>query len=134
MNFYSSNFVCTYHKHNNDINNDIYRAQLLQAFNMNEYDNDIINKKIDKLYDFLNNSYKEYLNQIISLIKKNDNFSNFLMLFGTDNLDDKMYFQSLFMFDLFYLAHKFFCELINNGIVKKNTLNNLIKKISMKIN
>ena len=40
-----------------------------------------------------------------------------------------MYFQTLFIFDLFYLSHKFFCELINNGIVKKKTLNNLINKI-----
>jgi predicted house-cleaning noncanonical NTP pyrophosphatase (MazG superfamily) len=129
MNYYNTNFICTYHMHDDDINNNLYRIQLLQAFNMEDYNDDIINKKINNLHEFLKNNNKEYLNQIINIIKNNNNLSNFLLLFDTDNFDDKMYFQTLFMFDLFYLAHKFFCELIDSGIVKKNTISNLITKI-----
>ena len=51
MDYYTTNFICTYDKHDDDINNNIYQAQLLQAFNLNEYDDDIINNKINKLYN-----------------------------------------------------------------------------------
>lgn len=130
MNYYNSTFVCTYQLHDDDDKNDIYRTQLLQAFNMDEYNDDIINKNIEKLYYFFKENNKEYLNQIINVIKNNCNLNNIFIIFNCDENDEKCYFNILFMFDLFYLSHKYFCDLINNGIVKKNTLNNLISKIN----
>jgi hypothetical protein len=104
---------------------------MLQAFGIDKYNDELINDKINKLYSFLEKNHEKYLKQIINIIKKNNNVNNLILLFGnnTDGFDNIMYFQILFLYDIFYLAHKFFCELINDGIVKKNTLKNLIKNI-----
>ena len=128
---YCTNFICTYIEHDNDINNEIYRVQMLQAFGIDKYNDELINDKINKLYSFLEKNHEKYLKQIINIIKKNNNVNNLILLFGnnTDGFDNIMYFQILFLYDIFYLAHKFFCELINDGIVKNNTLKNLIKNI-----
>ena len=120
MNYYNTNFICTYQLQDDDVNNDLYRTQLLQAFNMDEY-NDNINKNIDKLYYFLKKNNKEYLNQIINIIKNNRNLNN-LFIFKYGENDEKCYFNILFMFDLFYLSHKYFCDIINNGIIKKKNI------------
>jgi hypothetical protein len=135
---YCTNFICTYNEHDDDINNDIYRVQLLQAFCIDKYNDDLINDKINKLYSFLEMNHEKYLKRIINIIKNNNNVNNLILLFGdntnrsdnTTELDNIMYFQILFLYDIFYLAHKFFCELINDGLVKKNTLKNLIININ----
>lgn len=47
---YITNFACTYKLHDEEDQEDVYRAQFLQAFNLNEWDDNKINEETDKLY------------------------------------------------------------------------------------
>ena len=50
---YCTDFLCTYQIHNEDedIQEDIYRCQLLQSFGLEEWDDDIINNETTVLYN-----------------------------------------------------------------------------------
>ena len=64
---YITDFVCTYNKMgDSDDSLIMYQIQLLQAFDLLEYNDDIINKTTHELYEkFKDNSY------IINIIKSN---------------------------------------------------------------
>ena len=49
---YCTDFICTYQHCDDEYEQeDIYRCQFLQAFEMEEWDDDVINKKIDVLFN-----------------------------------------------------------------------------------
>lgn len=121
---YCHNFVCTYKLHDNDIQEDIYRAQMLQAFSLKEWDNNIIEEKTKILFDKLKNT--EQLREIINKIKTSEKFSKFIAFIGDNDYD---LFKILFVYDLFDIAHKCFCDVYKAGVIneenKKMLLNNI---------
>ena len=70
MEEYDSNFVCTYKNLDDD---DLYRIQYLQAFKLNNWDDNKIMKITNKLYYLTNSHFKEVFE---NLKTKKHNFPN----------------------------------------------------------
>ena len=79
---YNYNFLCTYTDFsNNYYSNLCYQIQLLQAFNMQKYDEFILNKNIQSMFVLLKDNL-EIKNILLLLSKKITNLS-FLNIFGS---------------------------------------------------
>ena len=102
---YITDFVCTYNKMgDSDDSLIMYQIQLLQAFDLLEYNDDIINKTTHELYEkFKDNSY------IINIIKSNREYLD----------DELLLFRLCFRYDTFYLFHSIISSLINNKTINE---------------
>lgn len=123
--FYCSDFICTYKQHDDDISDDMYRTQFLQAFHLNEWDSEKIDNIVQKVFQDIEQDIKH----IITFIKHNDcpSIPSIKLFFPI--LDDISIFQLLFVYDFFDLIHNCICEKYNNGSISTDTLNNLFNKI-----
>jgi hypothetical protein len=100
---------------------EMYRIQLLQAFDLNEWNDAAITTTITELYAklsclpifteiFLKARENQYIIEMLDLIQ----------LSGEDNLDDDVIFHLLFKFEFFDLLHRCIVDyLINNTIHEK---------------
>ena len=121
---YICNFACTYKLHEENLQEDMYRLQMLQAFDLTEWDDDVIEKNTKILYEKIKN--KGQLNEIITKIKESDKFGRFITFIGVDEYD---LFKILFIFDLFDLAHRCFCDIYNAGEITEENKKMLLKNI-----
>lgn len=113
---YCTDFICTYKKHDEEDQEDMYRAQFLQAFQLQSWEDDKINNTTKELYEKIKESHD--LDDILDKIRESDKFSQFISFVGNENYD---LFRMLFMFDLFDLAHNCFRDLLmNNNITQNN--------------
>jgi len=130
---YSTDFICTYKFHKEIKEQDFfYRTQILQLFNMNDWNDDLIDKKRDKLFDIMCSDprFNDFLN---NFNKSDDNFLNtFLIFCSNDTERKKMIFTYLFSFDLFDLTHMCICDKINIGVVREDNMNKLQLNIMKK--
>lgn len=116
---YQSNFLCTYQyiKEEEDAFM-LYQIQLLQAFNLGNFDEDKINKITENLYKkYKTNKY------IVAIINSNIVKNIF------DENDDLTKFRMYFGYDTFHLLHPLLCNLINNKQINKESYNKLINKL-----
>ena len=100
---YVTDFICTYNRmecDENDLSHELYQIQLLQAFNIKEFDDKIVNEETEILYEKYKNN-----TDIVELI---DYRKNELMI--DDNL---ILFRSFFAYDNFFKFHSLLCSLIN---------------------
>ena len=111
---YNYDLVCTYHKILDiDDSELLYRIQFLQVFNIDKYDDKIINSKVENLYNKVKDN-----DIIINLMNSNHYF------------DDKiMAFMVLFSYKTFYMIQKLLTEIINNLEINNENLNQLINFI-----
>jgi len=101
---YNKSFICTYKKFDDEYNSNLcYQIQLLQAFNMNKYDEYMLQKNIENLYIFLR--YNLNIIKICELLKKKYTNLSFLNTQSND-LENLIFFQILFSYDYFDLFHK----------------------------
>lgn len=115
---YNSNFICTYKliEEKSDFADEadiLYKIQFLQAFNIEEYNSEIINKEVEILFNKLNNDndMKEKFHEIL---KPNDFYNN--------NKDSQMLaFMSLFSYNTFHIFHLWLCEYLNDKNIKQET-------------
>ena len=121
---YVTNFLCTYNKHDIEDQNLMYQQQFLQAFGINEWNDSIINKSTDELY----NNIKDNLDikEIIEKIKISEKDPILLLVLGNRDVD---IFKSLFRFDLFEQTHRLLCTLLTTGKVDKKHKINLLSNI-----
>ena len=124
MNMYSSDFLCTYKLLQGDDQDDMYRLQFLQAFQLEKWDDIEIEKKTKLLYETIKK--KSAIEDIIKKLKQSDKFKFIVRLVGDDEYST---FKILFMFELFDLAHKCFCDILNNGIINIDNKNILLNNI-----
>ena len=131
-------FVCTYHmisdkdKDDDDSNRDdsngddsnrddsdlLYKIQLLQAFDLKDFDENKIVEEQNIIFEKWN-QHKQIVNLIILLKEKYKLYSN----------DDIIIFQLLFSYDYFYIFLGCLRELYYNNVISDNNYNTLIKKI-----
>ena len=112
---YITDFVCTYNLIENDFSdtNALYQLQLLQAFNLEIFDDTIINKITEQIYEkFKTNNY------IIKLLNE----------CNKKYIDDELtLFRFCFGYHTFYLMHSIICSLINETNVNEDKFNKLSK-------
>ena len=121
---YIHNFICTYKLHNDIDQDDMYRAQYLQAFGLEEWDDQKIENSTKILFDQLNTRVD--LSDIINKIKTTEKFNRILQFMDTD---DYSLFKLLFIFELFDLAHQCFCDILNKDIADIKNKNILLDNI-----
>ena len=118
---YICDFICTYKMMDNDDDrNDLYRIQILQAFGLNCYDDEALNKKIAELYFHMKEKECAPLKEIIEeSYKVNQHIC----------VCDMLVFTFLFSYDYFDLFHKCLIDFFTHGRILEETKNNLIDKI-----
>lgn len=121
---YSSDFLCTYKLLQDDDQDDMYRLQFLQAFQINKWDDREIEKKTKELYDVVEKN--NALSEIIAKLRQSTKFKFITSIVGDDDYNT---FKILFMFELFDLAHKCFCDILNDGIINIDNKNILLNNI-----
>lgn len=127
---YQSDFICTYKLMDDEFTDDLYQIQILQAFNLEKWDDNVINNLCFKLYTLLTKS-DTIFRDIINTAKKNLNIKNVydsVIKNGIED-DDKIIFALMFNYDYFDLFHKCICEYFLNGKVSFKTLENLMIKL-----
>ena len=100
---------------------DIYRCQFLQAFEMEEWDDDVINKKIDVLFNKIKDM-KEF-DVIFDKLLKSKNYVLFLWVMGQDKLT---LFKLLFKYELFHMTHDMLCSYLNKNVLSLTALEEAI--------
>ena len=133
---YNSEFICTYKYFEDDesISHICYQQQLLQAFNMDKFDDNILENNIKTLYFFIEKSDK--IQEIITFLSNDMNQEIFNLFNDKDSsttIDKFSIFHILFSYDYFYLFHKYISIFINNfknsGEKSDKCLDNLLEKL-----
>ena len=130
---YQTDFICTYKLMDEEFTDDLYQIQILQAFNLERWDDNVINSLCFELYTLLTNS-DSIVRDIIERAKKNSDIINIVdSVIDKDDKDNKdddnLIFALLFTYDYFDLFHKCICEYMRNGKVSLQTLENLLIKL-----
>ena len=130
---YQTDFLCTYKMIDNEYTDYLYRIQLLQAFNMKTWDDNVINSVCCKLYERLIKS--EIFRDIIEKASKTKDIKEiYEFINSTENIDDnddkqKIIFSLLFKYEYFDLMHRCIIEHFNDGCVKENTKNMIMHSL-----
>ena len=108
----NKDFACTYQLIE-DYNDSfmLYKVQFLQIFNIEEYDDKLINNKVENLYSNIKD------NEIIKKLIANNKYY-------TDNL---AIFMLYFRYDTLYIFHKILINILNKKNISKYT--NLYEEI-----
>ena len=106
---YNINFKTTYQTLDGDISETQYRKELLQAFNLNEFNLEIINTKIEHIY---------------STICKNEKMKRIMIKNAQDlfSEDEILGFMLCFSYHSFHLVHDFLIDNITHNRVNTELL------------
>jgi len=130
---YCDDFICTYHMHDEEDQDDIYKCQIIQAFMIEDWRDDKVNKTVRKLFsEFTNESNPHYLENNAQMERLYERMNGFLFPNDTNNINNKkkqfVLFQYLFGFDYFFKTHSLICNFLNNNkIVSSEIIDELIK-------
>jgi|688.fasta_scaffold961584_1 hypothetical protein len=135
---YQADFVCTYKLFDDIDENDqeqLYRIQLLQAFDLTEWNDDKINKIIEELY--LSITLTGVFNDVFIKAKLNNHINEILEIYKLSNTEietDKIaildendiVFKLLFKFEYFDLTHRCLIDYLINKSIDEKYLNKLL--------
>jgi len=138
---YQADFVCTYKLFDDMDDNDreqMYRIQILQAFDLTEWNDDKINKIIEELYFSI--SSDGVFNDIFKKAKTNTHISEILEIYRANNTEmetDKIaiidendiIFKLLFKYEYFDLTHRCIIDFIINKSIDEKYLNKLLSEL-----
>ena len=121
---YNTEFVCTYKLHEEEDQDDMYRVQLLQAYNLEKWDDKIINDTMTSLFNtyITNVDFKE----IIDKAKQSEKLSNIKTYIGDDS---QTLFNGLFQYDLFDMIHICICDLEKSSTISEINKNKLLNNL-----
>lgn len=122
---YCDDFICTYHMHDEEDQDDIYKCQIIQAFMIEDWRDDKVNKTVRKLFsEFTNESNPHYLENKAQMERLYEKMNGYLFPNDTNNINNinnkkKQFvlFQYLFGFDYFFKTHSLICNFLNNNKV-----------------
>jgi len=114
---YNTLLKCTYNNVSYLDQEDQYRIEYLNAFNLEEFNDKQINNEIDALFERLKNSPE--LTKCMS--KSAAGFGNSGYL--------HVGLMGLFAFDYFYLAHSCICEFLETGTITEENINALLSAL-----
>jgi hypothetical protein len=95
----------------------IYKSDMLQSFNLAEYDDSKVEEEMKNLFEILKNNEK-----MVECMKK------MAHRFVTEELEFGM--MLLFSYDTFYMTHACICDIIEKGDVSEGNMNLLFKLIN----
>jgi hypothetical protein len=129
---YQADFICTYKRMDNEHDQEqLYRIQLLQAFNLNEWDDEKINATIDDLYMVL--ARMNEFNAIFLKARQNEQMIEMMDLFklsGEERLDENdILFKLLFKFEYFDLLHRCIVDYLLNNTIAEKYIKNLLEAL-----
>lgn len=119
---YKTDFICNYKEHDEEDKEDMYRIQLLQIFDLQLWDDNVINTEIENIFK----KYKDDLKDILKAAHQSEKLSIIKNVIGSDDLT---LFKGLFQFDLCDLIHLCICDLANSNTIKIINKNNLINNL-----
>jgi len=98
------------------IQNTMYREDILEIFDVEEFDDEKINIAIHEVYE---------------KVKMNDDLRNIMQLLSAKVLssDEEIGFTIMFSFDYLYLSHSCISEYLETGNVSKEKITQFIKNI-----
>tara|TARA_Y100000034_G_C6824413_1_gene371593 strand:- start:215 stop:574 length:360 start_codon:yes stop_codon:yes gene_type:complete len=118
---YNTYFNTTYNVLDGDDGDTLYRKELLMAFNLNEFDLDILNKRILVLYAYLQHKMNKnditWFNSILTQLS-----SKYM------STDKEFGFMLLFSFDKFYIIHNFLKSYLSYNKCDKTDLMKIFSK------
>ena len=99
---YVTDFICTYNKQDLSDQNTVYQQQFLQAFGLKEWDNEIIVKSTNELYNKVIDN--QDIKDIINFIKKKEKDSILMLILG--DKDIKMIYVTIYVCSNIYVLVK----------------------------
>ena len=129
---YQADFICTYKWMDNaDDQEQMYRIQVLQAFDLNEWNDISINATIAELYATI--SCGREFAEIFTKARQNPAMREMLEMFqmsGEERLDeDDIIFKLLFKFEYFDLLHRCIVDYLLNNTLSPTYAENLLKAL-----
>ena len=121
---YQTDFVCTYKQHEEELQEDMYRAQFLQAFDLKTWDEDKINVEIKRLYDVCRKT--DNFQELLDKLKNSEELKFMLSIMGND---DEILFRFLFKYELYDNAHKYFCSVLQKKPFDSEAFRELLQSI-----
>ena len=137
---YQYDFICTYKLIDEEYANDLYMAQLLQAFDISSWDDDIVNNTIMGIFNkfqyninfkkiidkaLLNSEFNELYDIICTLDNNNSNNNNN----KKEENKERIFFSFLFNYNFFDLLHKCICELFIKNDISNTTRDTIFNKL-----
>jgi len=120
---YDSTFLCTYKQLDDD---DLYRAQFLQAFKCKTWDDAEITRKTDLVFDKVGHNFTE----CFDVLRTGKTRFTHLMLIMGQHLTDENLFRILFTMDLFSEAHRCISEAISLNKPSEESMKALMKCVN----
>ena len=126
---YHADFICTYKLMDNlEEQEKLYCIQLLQAFGLDSWDDDIVNNSLLELY--LEMQDDNNLQAILLKISNEESLQLLINMAQSDvhsALDKQMVlFNLLFQYDTFDLIHRCIIDFKINGLIRDLTANTLL--------
>lgn len=106
---YNCDFLCTYQLFTDDeeISKICYQQQLLQAFDLDKYDDEKIKESIEKIYSEISD-LSEFKNLLTRVFENHDDLET-TNHFSSENIfmiNDPLSYYILFSYEYFYIFHK----------------------------
>jgi hypothetical protein len=129
---YQHDFICTYKLMDNDNDQEqMYRIQLLQAFDLNHLDDDKMNQTIMELYTIISDSHE--FKQIFRKARENNSIKEIINLIDNtededdmSDIGDDLIFKILFKFEYFDLLHRCIVDYLITNTIYSTYMNNLL--------
>ena len=128
---YQTDFLCTYKLVDDNYTDYLYRIQLMQAFNINTWDDIIVNNVCNKLYETLikNEMFRDIVEKASKTKDIKEIYDYITSHENIHNEKQKIIFSLLFKYEYFDLIHHCIIEQFNNGYVRENTINMIMNKL-----
>ena len=130
MDQFQTDFICTYKRMlDPEDQENLYRIQLLQAFNMNTWDDDAINDTVTEIYRKI--SQDTDFKIIFIKAQNNKSLNDMLALFDEDATieQNEIIFTMLFKYEYFDLLHRCISDYLREGQIKKDNFEMLINAL-----
>ena len=119
---YDVTFLCTYKQIDDD---ELYRVQLLQAFNLTSWDNSVMRTSVDKIFIIVGGHFNKILDRLCS---EKSCLSHMIMFLGQSPSQIDL-FQTLFCADVFQEAHICISNILTTGSIEQCNYKSLEKCI-----
>ena len=134
---YVTDFICTYKLMDDEFGQDyLYRAQLLQAFGLDKWDEDEVSIIMDNTYTKI--KAVTVFRELFEAARKNKEIDSLIKLIyeepgqeEQDIDDNKLVFELLFKYEFFDMTHKCLSEYLREGRVKEETRITLFKSVEL---